>query len=351
MKDANSTPAVANLNKNKANIQQNFATYLLHKTELFKRFSSISPIEALQVNSIHSSTDSSSIKSIKQQNDPCTETPNLYKSLNRSDGTNTKTQFLTLTAEKTSMFSNETPSLEAKQNKENYESYLSTGCIEQSKLQSSLINQSNLKSLSPTNSNADMHMTIQYDHEYWFQEDTNSRKHSSIIELSQMDNLFNYDRNLLHTPSAYNFSEETLINNYGQSESLLSFEKHEMSNAEATSSSSKKSVVASQFTHDDTLDTDDGSVKQGGARGPVKSFKSPPINNKIRAKLDYNQNITKQQPKPFKSQQLVPKASELSPCLQKTLKNSFENSSSKISDSSVTQVTLLNNHNIDKTVS
>jgi hypothetical protein len=356
MKEPISTPAFTNNNKNhQTNINQNFAAYLLHKNELFKRFSNISPIEISQqqqMHSLQSSHESSSLKSLK--NDPTAATPvttdgkNQFRILKKTD----MPQFLTLTAEKTSMFTNETTSFEvSKQNKQNYESYLSTGAIEESKFHSSIINQSNFKSLSPTKSDDDMQMTIQYDHEHIINEDSSNGKHSSIIELSQIENLLNCDRNLLQTPASY-FNEETLsfnAENHGISESLLSFERHEKSVGE--SSSTKKSPF---LIEEETL-TDD-SFRNGKFLNKIPLIKSSksPVGNKMKNKTDYYQNL--KQPKNFRSQQFAPKTSELSPCLQKTLKNSFENSkgynkSLTIDDSSVTQVTLLNNQNFDMTVS
>ena len=292
-KDQISTPATALVeNRNK-----NFVSYLSHKTELFKRFSNISPIEQLQ-QSMRSSNESSTNKSLKQhqhQQDPC-ETPIgakenkniLFKSLNSSEIT--PQHFQSLIAETTH---------EDKQKRQNFDSFLSTGSIEKGKIHN-----------SQSKSNDDSHMTIEFE---------NDQRHSSIIEFSQMDNLINDDRILLQTPSYYN--EDGW--NCGQSESLLSFERHEKSNAEMTTSSSKKSA----YLHEETLESDEESLK------PIQSSKSPTC-NKVKAKIElFRNHISKQQPKPFsKSHQIFPKASELSPCLQKTLKSSLENS--KIEDSS-----------------
>lgn len=368
MKDQISTPAprlIDSRNNNRtqaSNVQQNFASYLLHKNELFKRFSNISPIEPHQANSLHSSNDSSSsansLKQQQQQQQRPSETPIgtqenksvLFKSLNKSEAT-PQHQFQSLIAEKTSMFTNETPhsSIDGKKVRKNhFDSYLSAGCIEQANFQSSA-NHSNFKTLSPSKTNDDSHMTIQYENDHMIQDEScnNSRRQSSIIEFSQMDNLINWDRNFLQTPASFFNEDKATGSNYGHSESLLSFERHEMSNAEMISSSSKKSTK-SPYVLEETLEFDE-SEESSLKYEPKKSSKSP-VNNKAKSRVDQIQK-QKVQPKSFKSQNLVPKTSDLSPCMQKQLKSSFENSNSKIDDSSVTQVTLLNNHNFDKTVS
>lgn len=326
-KEQISTPANALIeNRNK-----NFVSYLSHKTELFKRFSNISPIEQLnqESHSMRSSSNDSSLsnKSLKQQ-DP-SETPIgvrenkiLFKSLNTSE--TTPQHFQSLIAEKTSIFMNSGTEEEDKLKRKNFDSLLSAGSIEKSKIQNS-INQSMFKELSPSKSNNDSQMTIEFENDNYRQ--------SSIIEFSQMENLLNSDRHYLQTPS---YNEEITLgyNNYGQSESLLSFERHEKSNAEMTTTSSSK-----KYSHLHDEETFEFENEYSVKHDPVQSSKSPTC-NKLKAKVELFQN----KPKPFsKSHQIFPKTSELSPCLQKTLKSSLENSISKIEDSSVTQVTPLNN--------
>jgi hypothetical protein len=283
-----------------------------------------------------SSNDSSlSNKSLKQQDQSETpigvrENKILFKSLNTSE--TTPQHFQSLIAEKTSIFINSRTEEEDKLKRQNFDSLLSSGLIEKSKIQNS-INQSMFKELSPSTSNNDSQMTIEFENDNYRQ--------SSIIEFSQMENLLHGDRNFLQTPS---YNEEITLGynntNYCQSESLLSFERHEKSNAEMTATSSSKK---SSHLHDE--ETFEFENEYSMKHEPVQSSKSPTC-NKVKAKVELFQN----KPKPFsKSHQIFPKTSELSPCLQKTLKSSLENSISKIEDSSVTQVTPLNN--FDKIVS